>query len=289
MARGLIAGEPQVSSKNKTSRASPIHRHSPVHAAPCGNSLQPLLFREVNQRGAHDYDPGLQRHHLLPLQLLTRRCFARLFDAIGQRRMGFDDFRRNGLLLPCNGRTAVLMGLPLHRGPHHRYNGLVIERVGQIEARWTIDETRNSDRARTEALFRLGLLQSALRRRLLDPRGRHFTLNASDPALRLVPDFSHIDAMAETLWAATRDNQPVYGAEFPAKAAFAATYSAASLSTRSATLSTESTAPMPCPQPQISFQALASELPPEPKSIALGSLPGKLSGSMPDAAIDARR
>ena len=48
---------------------------------------------------------------------------------------GFDDFRRNGLLLPANDAAAIRLGLPLHRGPHHSYNELVFERVGQIEAR----------------------------------------------------------------------------------------------------------------------------------------------------------
>jgi hypothetical protein len=48
--------------------------------------------------------------------------------------------------------------------------------------------------------MRIDLLQRALRRRLLDPaRWRGKALNTRDPAL----DFSHLDRMAETLWAAT--------------------------------------------------------------------------------------
>ena len=49
------------------------------------------------------------------------------------------------------------------------------------------------------------------------------------------------------------------------------------------------TAPIPCPQPQMSRHALASVLPPEPKFIAEGSLSGRLSGSMPAFTIDGRR
>ena len=160
----------------------------------------------VNRHGAPDHDPGLQRHHLLPLQLLSRRCFGRLFAAIGQQRIGFDDFRRNGLLLPADDRTAVIMALPLHRGPHRHYNALVIQRVGQIEASWLDAARTDPDRANNDALFRLELLQSALRRRLLAPKGRHFALNAADPALKQ-PDFAEIDSLIEMLWSATRDAQ----------------------------------------------------------------------------------
>lgn len=50
--------------------------------------------------GAAGYDPGLQRHHLLPIQLLGERYFQRMFAVIGRGRIGFDDFRANGILLP---------------------------------------------------------------------------------------------------------------------------------------------------------------------------------------------
>jgi hypothetical protein len=82
------------------------------------------------------YDPGVQRHHLLPRQLLGHRCFGPLFDLLGRDRLGFEDFRTNGLLLPASDGAVMRMGLPLHRGPHRDYNELVMERVGQVEARW---------------------------------------------------------------------------------------------------------------------------------------------------------
>lgn len=75
-----------------------------------------LPFRAVNCRGKPGYDPALQRHHLLPRQLLSKRCFGRMFDSIGVRRIGFDDFRANGLLLPATESSALKMGMPLHRG-----------------------------------------------------------------------------------------------------------------------------------------------------------------------------
>jgi len=45
-------------------------------------------------------------------------------------------------------------------------------------------------------------------------------------------------------------------------------------------------APMPWPQPQMSFQALVR---PEPKFMALGSDTGRFSGSRPAARIDGAR
>jgi hypothetical protein len=125
-----------------------------------------------------------------------------LFDALGRGRIGFDDFRRNGLLLPAREDAAQLLGLPLHRGPHRIYNELVKQRVGTIEARWSRERASDSDRALGEALFRLGLLQGALRRRLLSPSARRMVLNRKDPAVSL-PAFDDLDAMAELLWLET--------------------------------------------------------------------------------------
>lgn len=165
------------------------------------NQRARLPFRAVNRRGAPDYDPGLQRHHLLPCEVLGRRCFAPLFGLLGAERLGFDDFRRNGLLLPANDRAAMRIGLPLHRGPHRRYNALVIERVGQIEAGWAARRRRAPEAALDEAFERLALLQRALRRRLLDQH-RRLRLNRRDP-LGQGFDFAELDAMAALLWAGT--------------------------------------------------------------------------------------
>lgn len=161
-----------------------------------------IPFRAVNRRGEHDYDPGLQRHHLLPRQLLGKRCFGLLFDAIGRERIGFDDFRSNGLLLPASDSAAVRIGLPLHRGPHGDYNAMVIERVGQIEEGWSALRLKAPEIALDDALMRLGLLQRALRRRLLDPVRKRLALNRRDP-LGHAADFAELDAMAEALWGET--------------------------------------------------------------------------------------
>ncbi len=56
--------------------------------------------------------------------------------------------------------------------------------------------------ASRDALFRLHLLQSALRRRLFDIHRRPIRLNNKDPLGKGL-DFSELDAMAEALWVAT--------------------------------------------------------------------------------------
>lgn len=163
-----------------------------------------IAFRAINRTGTAGYDPGLQRHHILPSQLLGKACFGTFFDAIGVERIGFDDFRTNGMLLPANDSTAIRMALPLHRGPHRDYNALVIERVGQIEGAWSRVRPRSPDAALEQALMQLGLLQKALRRRLLDPFHRRMALNRRDP-LGQFQDFTELDAMAEALWGETGD------------------------------------------------------------------------------------
>lgn len=162
-----------------------------------------LAFRSVNRPGSAHYDPALQRHHLLPRQLIGDRAFSRLFAAVDAGRIGFDDFRRNGLLLPARAEASRRLALPLHRGPHRAYSAMVGERVGQIEARWARTCRRAPGSAGEEALFRLDLLQRALRRRLLDPPGARLRLNRHDP-LGTGFDFTELDAMAEALWGGTQ-------------------------------------------------------------------------------------
>lgn len=161
-----------------------------------------LSFRSVNRRDRPGYDPGLQRHHLLPCQILGKDCFRPLLDSLERGRFSFDDFRCNGMLLPADDRAAVRFGLPLHRGPHRAYNTMVIERVGQIEAGWSARRVKAPELALMEALERLQWLQRALRRRLLAEQ-RPFRLNRHDPVGRDF-DFSELDAMADQLWPATQ-------------------------------------------------------------------------------------
>ena len=173
----------------------------PVTRAGLADDRGVLPFRAVNRPDAPGHDPGVQRHHLLPSELMSRKCFGRMFRFLGPERVGFDDFRRNGLLLPSQEQAALRTALPLHRGPHRSYNQMVAERVGQIEQGWVARQWQNPDAALREAHMRLGLLQAALRRRLLDTKKR-LKLNRFDP-LGAGRDFSHLDAMADMLWGST--------------------------------------------------------------------------------------
>ena len=166
-----------------------------------------LPFREVNRRDTPGHDAGFQRHHLLPRQLLSQRCFGPMLDEIGSKRIGFDDFRHNGLLLPARDDAARRIGLPLHRGPHRAYNAMVIERVGQVEASWSALRQRAPEIATFEAVERLRLLQRALRRRLLEPGRKPFALNRHDP-LGKGTDFTALDAMVDALWEHTDPVMP---------------------------------------------------------------------------------
>lgn len=152
-----------------------------------------LPFRAVNRRGNPTYDPALQRHHLLPRQLLSFPCFTRLVDVLGLRRIGFDDFRRNGLLLPARDEVAVRLGMPLHD-----YNEMVIEKIGRIEQSWSRCRARSDDARHIDALDRLARLQDRLRLNLLDQR-RASRLSSKDPR-RSAPDFADLDALAKDLW-----------------------------------------------------------------------------------------
>ncbi len=172
-------------------------------AALVGAGRSRIAFRSVNRKGAPGYQAGMQRHHLLPRQLLAAHCFGPLFDCLGRERLRFDDFRANGLLLPARDEAAARFGLPLHRGPHRCYNQMVAERVGQVEASWSAQRLRAPEVALDQAIMRLDLLQRALRKRLLSPE-RRLKLNRKDP-LGSGLDFSGLDAMVEALWGGTQE------------------------------------------------------------------------------------
>lgn len=160
----------------------------PLRSASGARHRPRLPFRAVNRWDQPQFDPGLQRHHLLPRQLLGQSGFCALFEAIGRDRVGFDDFRRNGM--------------PLHRGPHRSYNAMVAERVVQVEGEWARLRLRAPEVALTQAVMRLDLLQRALRRRLVAPGRPYLRLNRHDP-LGGGLDFSSLDALADALWGGT--------------------------------------------------------------------------------------
>ena len=48
-----------------------------------------LPFRQVNRRDDPGFQPGMQRHHLLPHALLAARPFGPLFERIGREWIDF--------------------------------------------------------------------------------------------------------------------------------------------------------------------------------------------------------
>ena len=164
-----------------------------------GRSVLP--FRKVNVAGTPAYGPDLQRHHILTVQLRRMQAFGSLFAAVKPMGPRFEDFRANGMLLPCRETAVLRLQLPLHRGPHRLYSELVGERLGRIEAAWQVGRLRSQKTALDTARMRIRLLQRALRKRLLAGSGA-LQLNRRDP-LRPMGDFTTLHPMVEELWAAT--------------------------------------------------------------------------------------
>lgn len=163
-----------------------------------------IPFRSANHCRDPKYKHSSQRHHLLPLQLLGLKCFEPMFSNLGSDAIGFHDFRVNGLLLPSTERRSAETGLPLHGGPHKRYNEVVIMRVGSIEKDWSTSFSQDNEGANQVALSRIQWLQKALRRRLLvgtsqNSNCRPLVLNRHDP-IGTGYDFTELDDMAETLF-----------------------------------------------------------------------------------------
>lgn len=148
---------------------------------------------------AGDRVGAYQKHHVIPGQLFRLPVFQRLMSEVALSGFVAGDFERNGLFLPADEETALLARRPMHRGPHLRYNEMVIERVGRIERDFAA--TPDRERAANDALFRLTLLQRTLRR-TLDSPAPWTPLNRRDPMSRAV-DFTDLDAMADLLWQAT--------------------------------------------------------------------------------------
>ncbi len=145
----------------------------------------------------------MQRHHLIPRVLLGSPGLNRFFTAIDPRKIGFEDFRRNGLLLPCEERLAARTGLPLQRGPHRSYDDMVAQRIGEIERRWSERRRNKPKLSGIEARLSLSLLQRALRRELLSHSPPQLAL-PRDTEIGRQMDFAELDKMADQLWSASQ-------------------------------------------------------------------------------------
>ena len=137
---------------------------------------------------------------MLPVAVFSGDAFGKAFGML--RGDGFDPryFNINGLLLPATEQTALDTGRPLHRGPHRRYNAVVFERVSSILCE--MDRRHWSHAARADAVQRLDLLISALRRCLCGDRDWIF-LNSRDP-MHSNAAFHDLDGAIDLLWLATK-------------------------------------------------------------------------------------
>ncbi len=120
-----------------------------------------LSFRTVNSRASVGYRSGWQRHHLIPCQLAAHPEAGPVLASIAPYGFVFDDFARNGILLPASDAAARASGLPVHAGPHPGYNRRVAAIVTAIGQQAPHPLRR---------LARMLLLQTDLRARLALPQ-----------------------------------------------------------------------------------------------------------------------
>ena len=160
-----------------------------------------IRFSNVNRVNSQDHNPNYQRHHLIPQQAISELKLNETFQTLADNGFDLDDFHQNGILLPCREKEAIRSGRPLHRGPHPRYNELVIERLVRI---WKLSRNIENDHNRLNFLrFRTILLQRSLRVGLAGNRFVRLHLNSRDP-LRSTANFSDIDSRIDRLYRKTK-------------------------------------------------------------------------------------
>ncbi|MDZ7587701.1 MAG: AHH domain-containing protein [Parasphingorhabdus sp.] len=143
-----------------------------------------------------------QRHHLLPVQCHNIALINNRLLALTPLGFSLSEFESNGIYLPSTENGAMRYGLPLHRGPHPRYNQLVMERLLRIFKRTNIYYSA-IDSLYWE-LFRVRILQKALRLALLRGSMQSVILNKRDP-MRSRHDLTLLDERIDSLWSATKD------------------------------------------------------------------------------------
>lgn len=119
---------------------------------------------------------GYQRHHVIPVNIMRRRSFARLFDVIAIAGFNPHCFLNNGYLLPATDEMSAETGLPLHRGPHRQYDDLIAECLDQI---WLQVTTKQIPASPVAIMTHVSDLQGQIRRSL-GPNAR-IRLNQNDP------------------------------------------------------------------------------------------------------------
>lgn len=126
---------------------------------------EPVPFGTVNLCGTATYIEGMVRHHLIVQQALRDDTLKPFLTKMGEGGFQIDDFRTNGLLLPCLPSLSRKTGLPLHWGPHPRYNAKVIQELHVI--RISAESIRADSERRHQAFNDIRSLQGRLRATLI--------------------------------------------------------------------------------------------------------------------------
>ncbi|MEH6758328.1 MAG: AHH domain-containing protein [Parasphingorhabdus sp.] len=158
-------------------------------------------FSMVNRKNGKDYHPHYQRHHLIPMQAASIPNIRGPLDQMICGGFDFDNFEKNGVLLPSDEQVAYKTGQPLHRGPHPRYNELVIERLLLIIK--ICNQIENIIQRKAFFHLRIGLLQTVLRPALAGPALPVLRLNNRDPGLASSA-FAELDSCVDALYVATK-------------------------------------------------------------------------------------
>ena len=76
---------------------------------------------------------GFNCHHIIPLQISEAQAFGMFFGIMKSEGFSANNFLANGMHLPCDEKTAYMIGRPIHRGGHPQYNKLVAEHIARIQ------------------------------------------------------------------------------------------------------------------------------------------------------------
>jgi A nuclease family of the HNH/ENDO VII superfamily with conserved AHH len=130
-------------------------------------------------------------HHVIPIAVVEHRALARTFGRA--RSSGFDpqDFATNGMHLPTTEEQSLIFGLPMHRGPHRRYNDIVAFQISL----W-------SKLPPDEVLAQIHGLQNSLKRGLR--RGPISITSGAEMGVGLFEGFLKLDAAIERLFETTK-------------------------------------------------------------------------------------
>jgi hypothetical protein len=119
----------------------------------------------INIRGRAGFLDGWQRHHLIPLQCETDPRTKLLMAVMIGLGFCFNDFPRNGILLPNTYAQSAVVHLPFHSGPHPEYNAMVINLIMKLAFRFNfagdpLDAHRTLSHIRhTQAFLRTKMYQ----------------------------------------------------------------------------------------------------------------------------------